>query len=305
MAEIYQAHAPHFCPPVFELSGKLTPRAWTWSSLLYDLLFAVWEVELPAGWHLTPFRYMLFGAGSLGIVYAKGYGWVYGFYGVELIDWQYTPIVFNVTLNGTSAQSLPALPISGVRGINGAVLHVRDDWTGYGVLIEQTAALLASCDKGVEIALKQARTGKLIPAENKKDATTIKAALADAQEGDAVAYMNSRLFGPDGKLNVSSIMDPGRDYMGDKLLATRMMIIKDFLTRIGVRTVGLEKREHLLNQEIAENNDETSAEPLAVTSSLKEDLELLDSMGCRIKIKPRFDYSGAGQGKEVQKNETE
>lgn len=287
----YQAQAPHFRPPIFDLAGGLSPRAWTWRGLLYDLLFAVWEVKLPEGWHLSPFRYMLFGWGSLGVAYAKDYGWIYGFYGVERIDWQYTPILFNVTLNGMDA---PSSPIIGVRGINGAVLHVRDDWTGYGLLIDQTAALLASCDKGLEITLKQARTGKLIPASSKKDATSIKGAIAEAQEGEAVAMLNEKLFNADGTLKMSSIMDPGREYMGDKLLATRMMIIKDYLMRIGVRTVAMEKREHLLNQEIAENNDETSAEPLAVTSSLREDLDLLGAMGCAIEIRPRFDYSGAG-----------
>ena len=70
------------------------------------------------------------------------------------------------------------------------------------------------------------------------------------------------------------------------------------MTRIGVRTVGLEKREHLLNQEIAENNDETGASPECVMTNLKPELKLLNAMGCNLTIKPRFDYSGAGLEKE-------
>ena len=67
----------------------------------------------------------------------------------------------------------------------------------------------------------------------------------------------------------------------------------------------MEKREHLLDQEIAENNDETSAEPTVVLTSLEPELKLLNSMGCDLRITKRYDYSGAGQGAPDQKKEVE
>lgn len=290
--ETYQTPNQKYFPPVFQAAGTMTPRALTWRSLLYDLLFAVWEIGLPEGWLLSPFRYMLFGSGSLGVLYTREYGWIYGFYGVERIGWQWEPLVFNVVLNNQQK----AGPFTGVRGINGAVLHIRDDWSGYGIMIDQYADLLASCDKGVSVNLDQARTGKLISTANKKDADTLETAFHKAREGEAVAYVNSKLFTPEGKLNMAALLDVGSEYVADKILTTRMMILKDFLTRVGVRTVGMEKREHLLNQEIMENNDETGAEPLVVSSSLEPDLKLLREMGLNgLTIRPRFDYSGAGQ----------
>lgn len=297
--DMYQTPNQHYFPPIFQASGTMTPRALTWRSLLYDLLFAVWDIGLPDGWLLSPFRYLLFGGGSVGVVYTQEYGWIYGLYGVERVGWQWEPLVFNVLLNNQQE----AGPFTGVRGINGAILHIRDDWSGYGIMIDQYADLLASCDKGVSINLDQARTGKLIGAANKKDADTLKTALHEAREGDAVAYINSRLFNADGKLNVAALVDVGNEYYADKILTTRMMILKDYLTRVGVRTVGMEKREHLLNQEILENNDETGAEPLVVASSLEPDLRLLQEMGLRgLTIRPRFNYSGAGQNGEVEDN---
>lgn len=291
---VYKSPNGLYCPPIFQASGMMTPRALTWRSLLYDLLFAVWRIGLPKGWLTTPFRYLLFGGGSLGIVYTEEYGWIYGAYGVERIGWQWEPLVFNVTLNDQQNRE----PFVGVRGINGLVLHLRDDWSGYGILIDQTAALLAACDKGIEVNVEQARSGKLLPVSNKKDALTLDTALEQSREGKAVAYLNSKLFDQNtGKLNVGAIFDPGKDYFADKILTTRMMILKDFLTRVGVRNVAMEKREHLLDQEIAENNDETSAEPIVISSTLEADLELLRKMGLEgLTIEPRFDYSGAGQG---------
>lgn len=305
--DVYQTPEQRYFPPIFQASGCMTPRALTWRSLLYDLLFAVWEIGLPEGWLLSPFRYMLFGSGSLGVLYTREYGWIYGFYGVERIGWQWEPLVFNVVLN----KQQKAGPFTGVRGINGAVLHIRDDWSGYGIMIDQYADLLASCDKGVSVNLDQARTGKLVGTANKKDADTLRTALHNAREGEAVAYINSKLFNAEGKLNMAALLDVGTEYIADKILTTRMMILKDFLTRVGVRTVGMEKREHLLNQEIMENNDETGAEPLVVSSSLEPDLKLLREMGLNgLTIRPRFDYSGAGQqeqaaqekGKEAEQN---
>lgn len=278
-------------PPIFRISANMSVRALSWRTLLYDLLFAVWGIRLPEGWHATPFRYQLFGFGSVGIGYSERLAWVYGTYGVERVDWQYTPVLYNVT------NILLPDPVKCIRGLNGTILHVHDDWTGYDPLITYTAKLLAEIDKGVEVNLKQFRMGKLVGTKNKKDKETLETAINQTMDGDPVAYVSDKLLNEDGTLNVAHLIgDLGREYAADKLMETRLMIIKDYLTRIGVRTVGMEKREHLLNQEINENNDETGAEPAVVMSSLAEDLALLKGMGLDIDIRPRFDYSGAGIG---------
>ena len=282
-------------PPIFEVSGNLTLRELNWRTLLYNLIFAVWEIELPQGWLLTPFRYMLFGGGSLGVCYTDDLGWIYGTYGVEKIGWQYEPVLFNV-----SNHILPN-PAVGVRGLNGTILHIHDDYTGYETLIDAYAEMLAGCDKGVSVNLRQARAGKIIPAKDKKDADSIREAITGGGDGDPVVFVNKSLFDDEGRLNINNLLgEAGRDYIGDRLMSTRLMIIKEFLTRIGVRTVGFEKREHLLDQEIDENNDETGAEPYVIMSSLQDDLKLLSGMGLDIKIRPRFDYSGAGIDKEKE-----
>ena len=85
-------------PPFMTVEGKMTPLAVEWRRLLYDLLFSVYEVRLPDGWLPSPFRFMLFGWGSVGVAYSKRFGWVYGTYAVEKKDWQYVPLKFNVTL---------------------------------------------------------------------------------------------------------------------------------------------------------------------------------------------------------------
>ena len=283
-------------PPVFEISGKMSVRAMVWRSLLYDLVFACWDMSLHEGWIITPLRYMLFGFGSIGVVYTKELGWIYGSYGVDKVGWQYEPLLFNV-----NNHVLPR-PATGIRGVNGVILHIHDDYTGYDPLINEYAEMLASCDKGVQINLRQARMGKIIGAESQKEAATFKQALTGSGDGDPVVYVNKNIFSEDGKLNIASIMgDAGRDFIGDKLMETRLMIIKEFLTRIGVRTVGMEKREHLLNQEINENNDETGSEPYVIETCLKDDLEILNNLGCNIKIRPRFDYSGAGIEREEKR----
>ena len=285
-------------PPFMQISGRVTPRAAEWRTLLYELLFSVYDCKLPENWLPSPFRYMLFGWGSLGIVYSKAFGWVYGTYAVTKKDWQYVPLDFDVTLPYESAQ------IRGIRGINGVILHVRDCWRGFDQLINQYADLLTACDRGVSAAAKQAKYGKVIGVENKKDAEDLKQAFATSDDGDPIVFINKRLLGDDGRINVSALMgDLRSEYAGDKIMETRLMILKDYLTRIGVRTVGMEKREHLLNQEIAENNDETGATPYVVRSNLEPDLKLLREMGCPLEIRARYDYSGAGvEGEEGKKN---
>lgn len=280
-------------PPWMQIGTRTTPRAVEWRSLLYELLFSVYEIGLPENWLPSPMRYMLFGWGSLGVAYSNEFGWVYGTYAVTKKDWQYTPLRFEVTLPYESAQ------IGAIRGINGAILHVRDDWRGFDLLINQYADLLTACDKGVATSVKQGKYSKIIGVDDKKTADELRQAYAKSEDGDPIVFVSKRLLSADGKINVSSLMgDLRSEYAGDKIMETRLMILKDFLTRVGVRTVGLEKREHLLNQEIAENNDETGASPECVMTNLKPELKLLNAMGCNLTIKPRFDYSGAGLGKE-------
>lgn len=290
-------------PPFMTVEGKMTPLAVEWRRLLYDLLFSVYEVRLPDGWLPSPFRFMLFGWGSVGVAYSKRFGWVYGTYAVEKKDWQYVPLKFQVTLPYESAQ------IEAIRGISGAILHVRDDWSGFDQLINQYAKKLATLDKSVDNNASQVQFGKIIGVKDKKEAETLKQALNKSADGDPVVFVSKDLFDPEtGKLSVQGILgDLSAEWMGDKIMNTRLMILKDFLTRIGVRTVGMEKREHLLDQEIAENNDEASASPTVVLTSLDAELKLLNAMGCRISVTKRYDYSGAGQGapegEEVKDNE--
>ena len=278
-------------PPFMTVEGKMTPLAVEWRRLLYDLLFSVYEVRLPDGWLPSPFRFMLFGWGSVGVAYSKRFGWVYGTYAVEKKDWQYLPLKFCVTLPYESAQ------IEAIRGINGAILHVRDDWSGFDSLINQYAKILATLDKAVDNNATQAKFNKVFGVSDKKDAETIREALNRSGDGDPIVFINKRLMDPDGNFRAQDLIgDLSGEWMGDRILETRLMILKDFLTRVGVRTVGMEKREHLLDQEIAENNDETSAEPTVVLTSLDPELKLLNSMGCDLRITMRYDYSGAGQG---------
>lgn len=290
-------------PPFMTVEGKMTPLAVEWRRLLYDLLFSVYEVRLPDGWLPSPFRFMLFGWGSVGVAYSKRFGWVYGTYAVEKKDWQYVPLKFQVTLPYESAQ------IEAIRGISGAILHVRDDWSGFDQLINQYAKKLATLDKSVDNNALQVQFGKIIGVKDKKEAETLKQALSRSADGDPVVFVSKDLFDPEsGKLSVQGILgDLSAEWMGDKIMNTRLMILKDFLTRIGVRTVGMEKREHLLDQEIAENNDEASASPTVVLTSLDAELKLLNAMGCKISVVKRYDYSGAGQGapegEEVKEDE--
>lgn len=280
----YQQHLPS----CFEWAANPV-GVFFWKLELYKLLFSVWDIELPENWDLTPFRYFLFGYGSLGVVYTDQLGWIYGGYGVEKVGWQYDPIRFNVT------NVLLPSPAIGIKGLNGAVLHVSDSWVGFDPLITHYAEMLDRCDSGVTVNLKQIQHGKVFGVENEKDATSIKTAYKKSADGDPIVIVNKRLLSTDGDFKVSSLMgDLKQTYMADDVMTTRMMILKDFLTRIGVRTVGMEKREHLLNQEIDENNDETGATPYTVMTSLEKDLKLLNSMGCRISIKPRYTYEGAG-----------
>lgn len=285
--------AGYFRPEPMDVKGPINESTLSWKRILYDLIGSVYEWELPEGWQGNLFRFYLLHYGQVGVAYSDELGWIYGLPTVEKVDWQYTPVLFsvsNITL-GT--------PVRAIRGLNGVVLHVSDGYIGYENLVTKYAEMLAGCDKSVNINLMQVNLSKAFGAENKKEAEDIKEAYGRATSGQPLILVNKKLMGPDGQSRLVNLFgDIAKDYMADRVLGSRLSILKDFLTRVGVRTVGLEKREHLLNQEIAENNDETGAAPYMVMQNLTPDLQLLRKMGCSIDIKPRYDYSGAGTNTE-------
>lgn len=277
-----------YSPPWYS-GSNCRPGVFFWREILYKLLFSVWKITLPDAWSLTPFRYYLFCYGSVGVVYTKKLGWIYGSYGVERVDWQYNPLQFNVTNT-----MLPG-PAQGVVGVNGGILRISDSWIGLDPLINYYAELLDFCDRGLKSNLRKVQYGSICGTFSDKDAQSVKAAFAASENGEPIVLVNKHMLNDEGRLDVSQIIGSLKnEYMGEEILESRLMILKDYLTRIGVRTVGMEKREHLLDQEINENNDETGATPYVIKTCLDPGLEILRRLGLSINIEPRYDYTGAG-----------
>lgn len=281
-----QACADYFNLQPSAVKGRANSATEYHRRYLYNLIYSVFEFDLPKDWALNYFRFWLFHFGSLAAIYTKEFGWIPSPYGVEKINHQYQPAVINVTnpfLKGSK---------TGVVGINCEIIRLLDDYYGLDDLVTEYAQKLAQVDKAININLMNCNVSKAFPAKSKKDAEDVKEAYGRATEGEPLILINKDVLNGDDKRLVNLFGDVKSDYIVGDLLQAKRTIINEFLTKIGIKNANYDKRERLNADEVNQNNDETSSIVSVMLENLQacfEKLNAISGLNCSVKL--RFDYN--------------
>lgn len=281
-----QACADYFNLQPYAVKGRANSATEYHQRYLYNLIYSVFEFDLPKDWALNYFRFWLFHFGSLAAIYTKEFGWIPLPYGVEKINHQYQPAVINVTnpfLNGSK---------TGVVGINCEIIRLLDDYYGLDDLVTEYAQKLAQVDKAININLMNCNVSKAFPAKSKKDAEDVKEAYGRATEGEPLILINKDVLNGDDKRLVNLFGDVKSDYIVGDLLQAKRTIINEFLTKIGIKNANYDKRERLNADEVNQNNDEISSIVSVMLENLQacfDKLNAISGLNCSVKL--RFDYN--------------
>lgn len=279
-----QMYINHFNMQPHEVKGRWNSETEREKRYLYAKLASVYDFTIPKTWPLNWFRFWLFRAGSLAVLYTKEYGWVAMPYGYEKLDLYYQPRVIQVWNQYFKDVK------TGVVGLNAALLHCMDDYWGLDDLITVYAEMLANINKSFNISLMNANVSVYYPAKNKKDADVIKEAYSQATEGTPMVTVNEKLM--DGKEIKPLLSSPKDNYIGQQLLEARRSVMNLFLTEIGIRNTNEEKRAQRSAVEIQQNLDETFALPEVILRNLQDGMETANRIsGLGLKVRLRANYA--------------
>ena len=233
---------------------------------LYNMIYSVFEFDLPKSWALNFFRFFLFHCGSIGVIYTKEYGWVAQPYSFTELDLYYNPkmiMVNNQFFNDTKY---------GLIGVNAEIIKIFDDYFGLEALVTRYAEMLAQCDKSININLMNANVALVAEVENKKQADSVKEAYGRATAGEPLVTINKEVL--NGNSLNTMIANVKNTFIANDIQILKRSIVNEFLTKVGIRNSNYEKKERLTSAEVEENNDETRALVSIIFDNIKEGMNV-------------------------------
>lgn len=262
---------------------------------LYTKLSSVFKFDLPKSslspvqlaWPKNFFRFFLFNCGTIGYIYTKKYGWVCLPYSCEKLGFYYNPHKM-IFVHPEFKKELV-----GIRGINAGYIHCMDDFFGLDDVITMYAERLANIDKSIAINLNNSNVALTYPAENKKQAQTLREAYKQATTGEPFIP----LYEKDILEKQLMPLIPGvkNNFIVLDLMESRRMIVNEFLTEIGINNANTWKRERVTNQEVNQNNQETESVVTVILENLKEDFSDFKTLtGIDVSVSLRYNMVNGG-----------
>lgn len=254
---------------------------------LYDIVYSVFEFDLPEDWKLNYFRFWLFQYGSIAVIYTKKFGWICNPYAIEKLDYTYNPRVINVTNPFLEEVK------TGIIGVNAGIVQIFDDYYGIDDLVSHFAEQFAQIDRNINVNLMNANVTMAFCGKDKKQVEDIKEAYGDATAGKPLVLMNKNVFDGEGSKMITFFGDVKGNYIVDQLLQSKRQIMNEFLTRVGIRNANYDKKERLNSQEVNENNDETKSIVSIMYDHIRKsfaDINALSGLGLAARL--RYNYDG-------------
>lgn len=260
---------------------------------LWNMIYSVFDFDLPHEWALNWFRYWLFHFGSVAVIYTKEYGWIAQPYSIAKLDLYYQPKEITVT-----SPFLDEIKVGQI-GKNSEIVKLFDDYFGLADLVQQYATILSDIDKSINISLMNANVAYLFEAENKKDADNIKEAYGRATTGEPMICINKKVIGEDGFKPM--FPDVKSNFIVNDLIDAKHEIINEFLTKVGIKNANTDKKERLITDEVNQNNDQTRSIVEVIYKNLKTAFNKLNELSegdLNLNVKLTYDY-------KPEKEETE
>lgn len=265
------------------VKGQWNNTTLYYKRMLYNLLYSVFEFNIPKEWKLNYFRYWLFRFGSIATVYTNEFGWVAQPYSIVKLDLYYQPKVIQVY------NQFITKPKVGVIGENAGIIKVFDDFFGFDDIISNYAEKLAQCDKSINVSLMNSNLTFMAEAENKKDAEAIKMGYEKATTGEPFIVLNKNVLNDKGI--VTMFPNVKNNFIAPDVMTLKRTIINEFLTAIGIKNANYDKKERLNSQEVEENDDETKAIVSVVYDNIKACMDEINAFsGLGISVSMRYNY---------------
>lgn len=256
---------------------------------LWQRAIAGTKFRLPKSWRRAKryFKNVLFSLGYIGVIDTPKYGvipQICGFSGYGLFLQPTTMLV-----------NQPLIQFEGTIGENCEIVHLCGDFRGIWDIVEHYAIRLSVAITSVDCALINERVSLLAAGKNKAASETLKYLFERISAGEPFSVYDQKTLKTDGLTDDDPIwtfsQDVASQYVSDKLLADIDTILMQFDKEIGIAAVG-EKKERMLTDEIAMQNEDACARSSTWFENLSDSFDLVNELFPELNLSFTMKYGG-------------
>lgn len=256
---------------------------------LWQRAIAGTKFRLPKSWRRAKryFKNVLFSLGYIGVIDTPKYGvipQICGFSGYGLFLQPTTMLV-----------NQPLVQFEGTIGENCELIHLCGDFRGIWDIVEHYAIRLSVAITSVDCALINERVSLLAAGKNKAASETLKYLFERISAGEPFSVYDQKTLKTDGLTDDDPIwtfsQDVASQYVSDKLLADIDTILMQFDKEIGIAAVG-EKKERMLTDEIAMQNEDACARSSTWFENLSDSFDLVNELFPELNLSFTMKYGG-------------
>lgn len=256
---------------------------------LWQRAIAGTTFKLPKSWRRAKryFKNVVFSLGYIGVIDTDKYGRIpqicsFSGYGLFL-----QPVKMLV--------NQPLVQFEGTIGENCELIHLCGDYRGIWDIVEHFAIRLSTAITSVDCALMNERISLLAAGKSKQASETLKYLYEKISAGEPFAVYDKAiksdsLDGSDEPIWTFS-QDVASQYISDKLLADIDTILMQFDKEIGIAAVG-EKKERMLTDEIAMQNEDACARSSTWFENLSDSFDLVNELFPDLGLSFTMKYGG-------------
>lgn len=256
---------------------------------LWQRAIAGTTFKLPKSWRRGKryFKNVLFSLGFIGVIDTPDYGIIpqicsFSGYGLFL---QPVKMIVNQ----------PLVQFEGTIGEDCELIHLCGDFRGIWDIVEHFAIRLSTAITSVDCALMNERISLLAAGKSKQASETLKYLYEKISAGEPFAVYDKAiktdsLDGSDEPIWTFS-QDVASQYISDKLLADIDTILMQFDKEIGIAAVG-EKKERMLTDEIAMQNEDACARSTTWFENLSDSFDLVNELFPDLGLSFSMKYGG-------------
>ena len=266
---------------------KNTALAQYFKRYLLDEVFSVFDWTMPETWAENYFLTVLYCIGYISIFETDKFGVIPQHCGLGGYNVFYQPR-YCIISNPLFTKSY-----SPVIGKDCEVLRLQPDWCGIYDLVDYYGDMLALTAETASVNILNSKLSFMVLAEDKATAETIKKAYDSFASGQPLTVVAKNLRDASGAERFVFLnQDVGKNYIADRLLADMNKILDKYDTEIGIPNANTDKRERLIQMEVASNGLDTQSCASMWLEELKKSAGKVNAMfGLNITVDWREDIA--------------
>lgn len=256
---------------------------------LIQKAISVFKWKIPENWAENYFLYSLYTWGYVAVVNTDKFGVIVQACALRGYDIYYQPthaIITNPLLTGILEPRI---------GTQCALLRLQPDYGGIMDKVNFYADMMALCAETIGTNILNSKLSYIFAASSKNDAESFKKMFDKVASGEPAAFIGKDLFNEDGSPNWMQFnQDLKNTYVADEIMIDLRKWEQEFCRDLGINNANTEKKERMIVDEVASNNEETLLWSDLTLEQLKKDCKKArDMFGIELDVDYRFKEDNA------------